>query len=126
MRKYLKITGLYRPSELSLLMSFDSFKEATQLLQQRLGTPALQLPASSSRVADTSPCRRQLTYTSDHDTKASPSKAPMHDDNVLISNGQMLKQGKGLKQAQSFNDEEMSAFSAETQALLRQIQAVRV
>lgn len=109
---------------MSLLMSFDSFEEATQLLRQRLGTPALQLPASGSRGADSSPCRRQLTYA--HDTKASPLQAPMHDENVLTSDGQELKQGGELEQAQSINDEDVSAFSAETQALLRQIQAVRV
>ena len=109
---------------MSLLMRFDSSEEATQLLRQRLGTPALQLPASNSRAADSSPCRRQLTYT--HDIKASPSQASMHDVSVLTSDGQELKQGGELKQAQSINDEDVSGFSAETQALLRQIQAVRV
>lgn len=109
---------------MSLLMRFDSFEEATQLLRQRLGTPALQLPASSYFAADSSPCRRQLTYT--HVTKASPPQAYMHDESVLISDGQELKQGGEREQPQSINDEDVSAFSAETQALLRQIQAVRV
>ena len=100
-----------RREECSLNLRFDDFEQTTQLLRQRLGTP------SWDNLWTGSPDTKQSVVH----TRSTPEP---YSQKQAAAPDQQLEGGKALACASV--DEDVSAFSSETRALLQRLQAVKV
>ena len=102
-----------RPEDISLDLSFDNFEQTTQLLRQRLGM------SSWNHLWTGSPDAKQLGLYNPTTPQTSPQKA-------AATPTLQLEQEGGQALADNSIDEDVSAFSSGTRALLQQLQAVKV
>ena len=104
-----------RPDEDTLKIEFDDFEQATQQLRQRLGASTGQSPQWQPHPHVSNSHREDEAGASISAEQRIIKAAP---DHYQISRPQA--------QHEASEETGMSAFSSETQALLRQIQAVRL
>ena len=109
---------LCRPDEGTLEIEFDDFEQATQQLQQRLGASTGQSPPWHPHPNASDSHREVKAGASTSAEQRIIKAAPDHHGVYQISRPQA--------QYEASDETGMSAFSSETQALLRQIQAVKL
>lgn len=104
-----------RSQDFSLDLRFDDFEQTTQLLRERLGVSSWDHLWTGCNVTpnakQSGPCQ--------HCPESAPQK-------VIASSIEQQKLEGGMALANPSPDEDVSAFSSETQALLRQLQAVKL
>lgn len=111
-----------RPEEVSLHFDFDDFEQTTELLRQRLGTSAWDnghlLPRTYATPNAKQPgVHNSGSFRTPESVRHTVAATPDH---------QLQQLRNGEKGTDASNEEDISAFSSETQALLRQLQAVKV
>ena len=111
-----------RPEKVSFHFDFDDFEQTTELLRQRLGTSAWDNGHLLPRPYATPTAKQPGVQNSD--SYCTPESAHHTVAATPDHRLQQLKNGENVIDAS--NEEDMSAFSSETQALLRQLQAVKV
>lgn len=93
------------------MLNFDDFEQTTQLLRQRLGV------LSWDHLWTGSPHAKQYDSYNINTAETVP-RAAMPVQQLELEGGKAL--------AYASSEEDMSAFSSETRALLQQLQAVKV
>jgi len=111
-----------RPEEVSFHFDFDDFEQTTELLRQRLGTSAWDNGHLLPRPYATSNAKLPGVHSSDGFCTPESARHTV----AAIPDHRLQQLTNGEKAADASNEEDMSAFSSETQALLRQLQAVKV
>ena len=106
---------LCRPDEDTLEIEFDDFEQATQQLRQRLGASTGQSP----------PWHPHPNVSDSHrEVKAGASTSA--EQRIIKAAPDHFQIRRPQAQYEASDETGMSAFSSETQALLRQIQAVKL
>ena len=106
---------LCRPDEDTLKIEFDDFEQATQQLRQRLGASPGQSPQWHPHPNVSDGHRGDKAGASISAEQRIIKAAPDH-----------YQSSRPQAQYEASEETGMSAFSSETQALLRQIQAVKL